>query len=330
MNNEEFLCNLTKIFWQYYILEPTKEHFEEIFSYFSEQLVLIGTGKHEFFTDVSQALNSLEKNQIEATTISFSVLDEWYECLKISPQVYLVYGGLWARQQDHIEHEVIIDMDTRFSMLYRIQNGNWELVHIHHSMPYFEQQNGEYYPKTLSEQAKEAMMMAKLYEKKSELDLMTEVYNNVSFHLYVQEQMNICDMGNMYLFDIDQFKQVNDTYGHMHGDKLLKLFTDLLKQNFNINSIIGRMGGDEFAVFEYRPLNREQTVQKLETMQYNFFNYCNKTLDHKGASFSVGIVSMTKNQYSFDELYSNADQALYRAKQNGRKTYHWHKEEIIL
>lgn len=59
MKDEEFFCNLTALFWKYYILEPTKAHFEEMSSYFSEHLVMIGTGKHEFYTDIHQILESM-------------------------------------------------------------------------------------------------------------------------------------------------------------------------------------------------------------------------------------------------------------------------------
>lgn len=140
-------------------------------------------------------------------------------------------------------------MDTRFSVLYRKENERFELVHIHHSIPYIEQLSGDYYPKTLSEKAQNAMKMAKLFEKKSEMDLMTEIYNNVSFKHHVIKQMKVCESGNLYLFDLDHFKVVNDTHGHIIGDELLKLFSSTLKKSFDSDTIIGRMGGDEFAEY---------------------------------------------------------------------------------
>lgn len=90
--------------------------------------------------------------------------------------VFLVYGGIWVRQQEGIETETLIEMDTRFSILYRRQGKKCELIHIHHSIPYAEQQQGEYYPKTLSEKASAAMNLVELFKRKSEIDLMTEIY----------------------------------------------------------------------------------------------------------------------------------------------------------
>lgn len=323
MENEAFFCNLTALFWKYYILEPTKEHFDEIFSYFSEQLVLIGTGKHEFYTNTTQILDSLKENQVEAESIHFHVLDEWYECLMISPEVYLVYGGIWVRQKKRMEHEALIEMDTRFSVLYRKQNDTCKIIHLHHSIPYIDQQNGEYYPKTLSKQATDAILLAKLFEKKSETDLMTELYNNISFRHRVIQQMAVSNKGTLYLFDLDYFKKVNDTYGHITGDELLKLFSHILKQYFAADAVIGRMGGDEFAVFEFVPLEQTFAIQKITRIQTAFNRAARTILCDATATFSVGIVSLTTEGSSYDDLFITADHALYHAKQLGRQTYCW-------
>lgn len=56
-------------------------------------------------------------------------------------------------------------MDTRFTIIFNKVNDQFEIVHIHHSIPYVDQQYGEYYPKTLSEKTKEALNLAKMYEK---------------------------------------------------------------------------------------------------------------------------------------------------------------------
>lgn len=322
MKNEIFLRDLTVLLLRYYMMEPTKEHFEEMFSYFSDQLVMIGTGKHEFFTNTQEALENLKNNLAEAETIRFDVLDEWCECKMISPDVYLVYGGIWVRQQEQ-ENDTLIEMDTRFSIIYRKQNEKYEIVHIHHSIPYVDQQYGEYYPKTLIEKAKEAMIRAQMFEKKSELDLLTEIYNNVSFKRHVTEQMDACDRANMYLFDLDYFKTVNDTHGHAKGDELLTTFSKILKRNFDAGEMIGRMGGDEFAVFEMNPSDKACAVKKITEMQEEFKTAVQKLLPVGTTSFSVGIISGEKHRYSYSDMFSKADQALYRAKEIGRQTFYW-------
>ncbi|MEG0277235.1 MAG: diguanylate cyclase [Coprobacillus sp.] len=324
MNDKEYYCNLTALFWRYYLLEPTQDHFEEIFSYLSEELVIIGTGRHEFYTDFNQILKNMSENQIEAISVNFQVLDEWYECLRIDQEVFLVYGGIWVRQQGQLEDKSLIEMDTRFSVIYRKKGDKSEVIHIHHSIPYAEQQQGEYYPKTLSEKAKVAMNLAEKFKRQSELDLMTEVYNNVSFKHHVIQHMRTKDNGTLYLFDLDYFKSVNDTYGHATGDLLLIEFSRLLKEVFYQNAVIGRVGGDEFAVLEYIPVEKESVIKKINQMQKAFNNAAKGILIQSSSSFSVGIVSVTDQQRLFDNLFSNADKALYSAKKLGRKTHFWY------
>ncbi|MEF9839844.1 MAG: hypothetical protein RR791_02690, partial [Lachnospiraceae bacterium] len=108
MTDQEFCCKRTKMFWHYYVLKPTKEHFENVISYFSEQLILIGTGKHEFFTSLDQMKESVKQSNAEEEPVCFHVIDEWYECLQVSQDVYLVYGGLWSRQHEPIDSEITI------------------------------------------------------------------------------------------------------------------------------------------------------------------------------------------------------------------------------
>lgn len=329
MKDKDFFCNLTALFWRYYILEPTKEHFEELLSYFSDELIMIGTGKHEFYTNVIQILDSMKDNQVEAETIPFQVLDEWYECLKVSQDVFLVYGGIWVRQKGQPEDETLIEMDTRFSVLYRKQGDKCEVLHIHHSIPFVEQQPGEYYPKTLIEKAKAAMDLTELFKQRSEMDLMTKIYNNVSFKHQVMLRMETCSNGNLYLFDLDHFKSVNDTYGHATGDSLLKLFSNLLKNTFDSDAIIGRVGGDEFAVFEFAPLEKGLIIQKITQMQERFDSIAREILSRSTTGFSVGIASMTRNKQMYEDLFENTDNSLYQAKQLGRKTYYWHNDSPV-
>ena len=71
MDTKQFLCGTTKKFWEYYLLAPSEEHFEKILASCSEQLVIIGTGKHEFYVSFDRIMRDLPANLDEAETISF-------------------------------------------------------------------------------------------------------------------------------------------------------------------------------------------------------------------------------------------------------------------
>jgi len=323
MTDQYFICELTKKLWDYYLLEPSVGNLEEVFSQVSEQFVLIGTGKSEYHTSLDKFIADVVQGQNQLSIVPFNMVDYWQEFLPISQDAALVYGGFRALQSEHID--AIVDMDTRFSIIYHKKDGVWKILHLHHSVPFTEQEDGEYYPKSLSEKVENATKKADLYKLKSETDYMTRLNNKETFKLLVNKQLTTYDKGNMILFDLDYFKEINDNYGHIIGDEILKLFASCLKKYFDSSAILGRMSGDEFFIFEYLPLSREKTIHKIESFRKAFEDNSKLLLDGNKSSFSIGIASVSEQEYSFDMLVHKADTALYRAKNLGRQTYHWNE-----
>lgn len=327
MTTEQFLCEKTKLIWDYYLLNSSMENFQKMFADCSEQLVTIGTGKNEYFTSLDQLVENLTGTLNEVPHLHFELLDEWYECLKVAEEVYLVYGGFWAREKNTGCSESLADMDTRFSILYRKKGEKWEILHLHHSMPYAEQQEGEYYPKTLSQKAREALELAKLYQKKSEMDLMTGIYNNETFKYYASKKLEECSHAYLYIFDLDYFKKINDTYGHMTGDGVLKLFARILQRIFPDGVVIGRIGGDEFSVFQCAQNSRQDCERQLSQMARQYQKEVSEIISYEQCgSYSVGIAEYKASCLSLQDLMVRADQALYRAKRT-RGAACWHDEE---
>ena len=120
------------------------------------------------------------------------------------------------------------------------------------------------------------------------------------------------------LFDLDHFKKINDMYGHAAGDTVLKHFAGVLRRHIRGEDVIGRIGGEEFAL-----LLPETTVQgaakALERMRVELNAL---TLDDIAPgfayTFSAGISEMTKNKMPYKEWMTSADVALYQAKTSGR------------
>ena len=151
-----------------------------------------------------------------------------------------------------------------------------KIIHLHHSIPYFDQQNGEYYPHSLSQKAREALELAEEFQRKSELDLMTGVYNQESFRRYTREALLSGQAGTLYVFDLDHFKEVNDTYGHITGDALLKLFSGLLK-----NILPGILSGGSAATnLPYTRMRRKpdllDSVDKILRMETEYHKEAEK------------------------------------------------------
>lgn len=149
-------------------------------------------------------------------------------------------------------------------------------------------------------------------------DMLTKIYNRAKLESTLQIKV---DDFNRYgykfgiiLIDIDDFKEVNDNFGHQVGDKFLIEFANLLKRNIRKSDIVGRWGGEEFTV-----ICKETGIENLEKLAYKLKNsiesYIFENIINKTASFGV---AQYKKDESIDELINRADKALYEAKNRGR------------
>lgn len=118
----------------------------------------------------------------------------------------------------------------------------------------------------------------------------------------------------MIIVDIDQFKQVNDTYGHQTGDKILQQVCTIVKSSIRKTDIAARWGGEELAI--YLPgADAENAYRIAETIRLR------AAMDTDPAvTVSCGIAEWTKGdgKVSVESLFYEADMALYKAKNNGR------------
>jgi diguanylate cyclase (GGDEF)-like protein/PAS domain S-box-containing protein len=125
----------------------------------------------------------------------------------------------------------------------------------------------------------------------------------------------------LYL-DLDRFKIVNDTCGHVAGDRLLQQLASLFKTAFKEDDILARLGGDEFAVI-LKSCSIESAIEATQCLHKSFDEY---KFAWQGRSFSVsvsvGAAKITKNTESVSQLLQNADSACYMAKDTGRNKTH--------
>lgn len=119
----------------------------------------------------------------------------------------------------------------------------------------------------------------------------------------------------VFLFDIDNLKQVNETLGHSLGDRLLKKFGDLLHARTRSNDILARFGGDEFLVIMRQMGSEETALKKGEEICGGFQNAA--LTDQLPISCTCGAV-IWNNDVPLDNIISQADKALYQAKLNGK------------
>ena len=145
-------CGMTRQLWHIYLFHRTPEDFTRLYPLVDPACVVIGTGKHEFYTSGERLLQALNEECSQAEQIEFVLMDEWYQDCPLGPDTHLVYGGFHVRDG---QDDAGVDMDVRFSVVYARREDAWKIVHIHQSVPHREQAYGEIYPKTLSEKIRE-------------------------------------------------------------------------------------------------------------------------------------------------------------------------------
>ncbi|WP_325890923.1 GGDEF domain-containing protein [Grimontia sp. NTOU-MAR1] len=127
------------------------------------------------------------------------------------------------------------------------------------------------------------------------------------------------------LFDVDQLKVINDTLGHVYGDEILLLITAIMKQVFNEDDILFRYGGDEFVVIMH-PQSREE----MESTVRRFMQAVHER-DYgqaKDVAISLGAAAISEDEANAITVIGYADQALYKAKQNGRSQLAFYEDLI--
>ena len=161
-------------------------------------------------------------------------------------------------------------------------------------------------------------------------DSLTGLYNRSYLEQKVTEMVNEGTKGTLFIMDIDNFKKVNDTFGHIAGDKTLKLLADTLRENTRKMDIVGRLGGDEFVIFYSDMTDRKVSENKAGSIIDMFLEKFRSGYCLPEVSVSIGIVHCPENGKDFKTLYKNADKALYYTKNNGKNFYHFYdgkKEE---
>lgn len=122
--------------------------------------------------------------------------------------------------------------------------------------------------------------------------------------------------GWFLFFDVDAFKSVNDTYGHLVGDEVLRGFARRLDEALSPYGVVGRLGGDEFAAILYKPI----TQKELSALLDDLYKHLADILPQQRITSSIGVCSFTYPQEIRKLMYAT-DKALYRAKEQGRACY---------
>lgn len=169
-----------------------------------------------------------------------------------------------------------------------------------------------------------------LLQEKAERDVLTKLYNKKAARSKILQYLKMRsedDVSALLIIDVDNFKMVNDTYGHMFGDAVLTELAARVSSLFRDTDIVSRIGGDEFMVFMPGVPSEEIVRDRADRMIESFQNMLKDSLKELPFSCSIGISYAPLDGSDFQTLFQNGDAALYQAKLRGKNRYVEYKRE---
>lgn len=177
--------------------------------------------------------------------------------------------------------------------------------------------------------SEQELMASKIFaEKLSKTDALTNLNNHRSLQEYLDHIIQHCRDVPMHLavIDIDNFKRVNDTYGHQTGDDVLRFTADTLIAHVTADDFVARNGGEEFVII-FMEKTEQETTDLLQNIRIAFESTPLSQIDNESITVSLGVQSFHPT-LSRDEWYDQADKALYTAKRTGKNKVIWFRETM--
>ena len=164
--------------------------------------------------------------------------------------------------------------------------------------------------------------------RKSQKDSLTELGNREYSESIIDSYVKNGGSGAFLMIDMDNFKLINDIYGHNEGDVVLKALAGILKNNSGDDDFLGRIGGDEFVLFLPDKLDKDELTGICDSILKDITAFIGSSGYNTNSSVSIGIAFAPEDGEDFRDLYTNADKALYYVKQNGKNSFHFYGDQL--
>lgn len=173
--------------------------------------------------------------------------------------------------------------------------------------------------------------MQELVKLKEEVqrDPFTQLYNKVATETLVRKAISSGHNGALFMIDVDNFKRINDGLGHAFGDTVLLTLATRLQNLFRRSDVVGRIGGDEFAVFLPDLSDDDNLLDKADSICRIFRMPVGEDGTGHHVSGSVGVAVFPQDAQDYASLYANADKALYESKYKGKNCYTFFSHSTI-
>lgn len=170
--------------------------------------------------------------------------------------------------------------------------------------------------------AKQDLMIENaVIRKLSTTDALTGLYNHISFHEFYEKALEYGSQGapfHLALVDIDNFKQINDKYGHRTGDMVLARVAQIIKDHISPADIAARYGGEEFAILLFEK-SFEEAYALIEQVRQELSHTSHEEMEQRAVTVSIGLKSYDEGTTK-ETLFEEVDNLLYTAKHSGKNT----------
>ena len=157
-------------------------------------------------------------------------------------------------------------------------------------------------------------------QRRASKDALSGLLNRATLEQSIKERLSAMTQEEscaLFIVDLDNFKQVNDTLGHRAGDQAIRQAGRILSSIFRASDIVGRLGGDEFIIFVGASSQVEETREKLQKLLCRYVRKMEECWPLAHSTISAGGV-YGDQPMTFAQLYKRADQVLYQVKQKGK------------
>lgn len=303
---------LTEDLWRSFFSNEWEKAKKMIVEWVAPECMIIGTGDHEFYTELDGFLNSFDDEMADRNDVEFHFKNIWCEPVMLDSESCFVYGKFCVLGES-TDNSVMINMDSRFTFLFHRINDKWRIVHIHQSLPNEEQGEGEYYPKTLLKRVQELQNANEEMAVLANKDGLTGLDNFRTF--CNQWEKKKYEHGWFFILDLDHFKEVNDTYGHVAGNEVLLEMGRIFRSAVRENDLLCRMGGDEFLIFCGKMKDKTAATEFAHRLISDIRKAgCSKDY---WTTVSIGASEVTPGM-SIQAALENADRSLYTVKKSRR------------
>ncbi len=179
------------------------------------------------------------------------------------------------------------------------------------------------------DEQKEAQRRERDLRSRAQIDALTGIFNRGTTEELITTMLQGKGADERYVFavfDVDNFKGINDTYGHLMGDELLKCVADSIRGICREHDIVGRIGGDEFvALFSGKAADGIASLQeRLEACMGQLARFSEEKNVDPPVTLSIGLVAVPDEAVTYHEVFALADESLYNVKGGGKNGYELH------